>query len=173
MSETAMRVTEAKQQLENAQRALRDEEREKAKLQLAEVRTKLREAEAAYVRLAARVKREDSILAQRQSKINAVVQLLEASTALRPSVADILPNDPEVTEWKAAHDRLLAQRDQAIKEREAFRAMTIGHNQAAQYEDTPGPGVISRLRYQEAALIMKLRGEVPGGGWKSSISFVR
>ena len=60
MSETAMRVTEAKQQLENAQRALRDEEREKAKLQLAEVRTKLREAEAAYVRLAARVKREDS-----------------------------------------------------------------------------------------------------------------
>lgn len=163
---TATRVVEAKQQLQDAERALAEEQREKDLAALAEVRSQLRKAETTYQRLAARVRREDAILGQKQNTVNTFVQLLESSLAARPQVADILPNDPEVVEWKADHDQLIELRNQAIKERETFKTTMMGHNEAAKYEDTgAGPGIITRLKRQEGNLIAKLRGEKIGAGW--------
>lgn len=175
MSETstAVRVLEAKQQLEAAQRAQAEEQREKDLALLADVRRQLRKAEHDYQHLAARVRREDAILAQKQNKVNQVVQLIESSMAMRPSVADILPDDPEVVEWKGDHDRLIELRDEAIRARETFRSTCCGHNEAAKFEDTgAGPGIVTRLKRQEANLIEKLQGKKPGGGWEGGLNYV-
>jgi hypothetical protein len=116
-----------------------------------------------------------SILGQKQTKVNSIAALLESSLAQRPAVFDLLPDDPQVVEWRADHDRLLGLRDEAIKEREKFRATMSGHNEASKYEDTPGTGagIITRLRYQEGNLVARLRGSRIGAWPEGGVASVK
>ncbi len=103
-----------------------------------------------------------------QAKVEELSYYISEAIAQKPAVADFLPDDPEVTGWRARYAKLCARREEAIQKREAAQAAMPSLGEAAKYEGNFG--VIANLERAQNNLLRRLRGEPLGGGWEGGIS---
>ena len=118
------------------------------------------------------VKVAETRLAQAQQEVAQCAEYITQHLQQKPACADVLPTDEEVREWQSDHDRLLAMQAEAVARRAAEQAKMPDRMQAVKLKESPG-AVIPTLEYVESNLLKKLRGELPGGGWKGGLSSVR
>ena len=154
---STLTLTDIQKLLRDAELGLFMEAREADKEKLAKVREALRQAHAEYRKLAAAYKAGQATVGLIQAKVDDLSFLVGESNSRRPAVADLLPDDPEVVEWRRTHDALVTKRAEAIARREAAKAKAPAPGLAAAYEGELG--IVARLEQAERNLIRKLNGE--------------
>ncbi len=156
-------VNEAETRLKEAQADLHEAEKAEARQKLAEVRRMLAEQEAQLKDITAEIEHGRGALAHLQADFDSVTNEISQLTLERPSVADALPDDPEVVAWQKRYDHLQALRKEAIERREDF---TMPDTMDAVRLDQS----ITQLKYAEQNLLRKLNGE--SVGWKGRVNRV-
>jgi hypothetical protein len=122
--------------------------------QLAQVRTEHRAATVRYRSLSAQIKAGRQSLAQAQLKVQAAFHALDEHSAARPSVADYLPDDPDVLRWTEAHAALEGKCDELILLRDALPDPDRDLAEACAFEGAYG--TIAVLEFSESNLVRAL-----------------
>lgn len=162
-----MNLQLAEQQLREAQAEEAERARDTLRKQLADIRARLREAQADYSSLSKRIHAGERGVALIQAQIDELTGELTTSMKRRPEVADALPNDPEAADWRREHTRLEAARDKLIVKRLKLQATIPPRMQAAKYEGELGR--IARLELSQHNLVRKLNGESIGQSWQGGV----
>jgi hypothetical protein len=145
-------VAIARAVLHQAEAVAHDEHRKELVERLGKVRAEKREAEATYLKLATQIKAEREWEADIRAQINQVRDAIGDSWAARPTVADLLPEDPEVKAWRKGHESLERERDKLAARLAAQPRTSIVD--AVRYE---GPtGILFALECAEANLLAQL-----------------
>jgi hypothetical protein len=153
MTSAEAAVVEARHALERAQQEQKNEQRKELLARLAAVRAEKTRAQAEYQRIAGQIKTEREWRAQRQAEIERVRDMIGQSWAQRPKVADFLPDDPEVTQWRRQYARLEAERDKLIARVNAAHETSV--LELVRYNDQAA-GIIPQLERSEANLLAAL-----------------
>jgi hypothetical protein len=96
-------VLEAKAALDRAEAAEKKDQRRKLIAQLAEVHKARTRANADYLKIAGQVKRERELKHELRFKIEHCDSLLAQHMKQKPAVADVLPEDPDSSQWMVDH----------------------------------------------------------------------
>jgi hypothetical protein len=146
-------VVIARAALHQAEAAARDEQRKELLAKLAAVRAEKAKAYLDYQRLAGQIKQEREGRASMQGQIERVRDMIGQAWADRPTVADFLPDDPEVVAWRRQYESLERERDKLIARVNA--AHETPALELVRYND-PAVGLIPRLEHAEANLLAAL-----------------
>ncbi len=86
----------------------------------------------------------------------------------RPEVADALPHDSEVIEWRESHAALVARREVLVQRKGMVTASTPPLLEAVKYEGNNG--IVAKLEAAQTNLVRRLNGEPIGGSWQGGFT---
>jgi hypothetical protein len=129
------------------------EQQDKLKADLAAVREARRIGEARYLELATAIKAKRLAKENLRGQIRNADERIGAHYDSRLRAADYLPEDPEVVEWNAEHERLHAERQLLIDEIRAINSEEF--TQEAILFESPY-GLIAQWQLAEGNLVAAL-----------------
>lgn len=166
INQAKIEVNEAETRLKQARDLLAQAEHDQTKRKLAEIRSTLAQQEQQLQQMTVDIGNARGEHTRLQADVDRITNAISQLTVERPSVADALPDDPEVKAWQRHYDHLQNLRDKAIARRNEAQALVAADPLEAVRLDNS----IRQLRYAEANLLRKLNGEQPG--WVGGIGRV-
>jgi hypothetical protein len=155
-------MTSADQAVLTAREALSRAEAEQKKQQRAEllkrlegVRKDLRAARARYLELEHAIRTARENVAKVREELKRTIERVSQSVDAQPAVADVLPGDPEVAQWRRRHDALEAERDRIIARLHALPDPDTYVVEMVRLSD-PAVGILPNLERSEANLLRQL-----------------
>jgi chromosome segregation ATPase len=166
INEARIEVNQAETRLKQARDLLAQAEHDQTKRKLAEIRTTLAQQEQQLQQMTVDIGNARGAAKRLQADVDRITNAISQLTLKRPSVADALPDDPQVKAWQRQYDHLQNLRDKAIARRnEAQALVTADPLEAVRLDNS-----IRQLRYAEANLLRKLEGTPVG--WVGGMSRV-
>ena|SRR5215472_2759521 len=154
MSSPDHAVITARAALNRAEHEQKEHERTEFVKRLEGVRADLRAAKARYFELAHGIKAARENVTKIRDELKRAVEALSQSMDTRPRVADILPGDPEVVQWRRRQEALEAGRDRIMARLHAAPDPSTNLVECVRYEG-PG-GIVAQLEHSEANLLRQL-----------------
>ncbi len=162
-----MNVQQAEAQLQQAKAAEAEKAREALRGQLADIRKQLRVARASYQDLSKRIRNGENQVARIQAQIDELTTELTLLMEQRPEVADALPNDAEVVDWRQTHQELINRRETLIQQRTRATSAIPPLVEAVKFEGNFG--LIANLERAQHNLVRRIKGEPIGASWEGGV----